>query len=355
MVNMMSHFDTVLLSMDEILIIPNQQLSAMLGADCYWEVMGSRLDGTHKKRCEMSNGWLMHIPCFSTTMTWPCLKYMAHFPSPTFSRAYDNQYVLYCCNISQGGQGWCFSPDDSGINPIQRTICGWCSPNAAVIATESPAVNVAPATPCCRGFCRGRPVVPQRYLRGSALRKVCAMWAALSCLAGIIPQLCGGHTTHIYFHTVYVSTNLRYSVILYKYIWKACVSIYMCVCVFVSAHVHTEINDDQCWSSRVRSLARVGGYEVFDHSYDAVVIGAGGAGTATSGDHGTWTYQPHIRPTCKGKGDIPDIPPISMALDGLTCFNHQQKPYLQRNGTWNGHRWWRWCDSISNEYQRMDG
>ena len=152
------------------------------------------------------------------------------------------------CNISQGGQGWCFSPDDSGINPIQRTICGWCSPNAAVIATESPAVNVAPATPCCRGFCRGRPVVPQRYLRGSALRKVCAMWAALSCLAGIIPQLCGGHTTHIYFHSLYVSTNLGYSVILYKYIWKACVSIYiyiyiiLYVCVFVSAHVHTEIN-----------------------------------------------------------------------------------------------------------------
>ena len=58
---------------------------------------------------------------------------------------------------------------------IQRTIGGWCSPNAAAIATESPAVNVAPATPCCRGFCRGRPVMPQRYLRGSALRKVCAM------------------------------------------------------------------------------------------------------------------------------------------------------------------------------------
>lgn len=144
--NMMSHFDTVLLSMDEILIVPNQQLSAMLGAHCYWEVMGSRLDGTHtqKKRCEMSNGWLMYIPCFSTTMTWPCLKYMAHFPSPTFSRAYDNQYVLYCCNISQGGQGWCFSPDDSGINPIQGTICGWCWPNAAVIATESPAVFTSP-------------------------------------------------------------------------------------------------------------------------------------------------------------------------------------------------------------------
>ena len=68
----------------------------------------------------MSNGWLMHIPCFSTTMTWPCLKYMAHFPSPTFSRAYDNQYVLYCCNISQGGQGWCFSPDDSGIVTSHR-------------------------------------------------------------------------------------------------------------------------------------------------------------------------------------------------------------------------------------------
>ena len=145
------------------------------------------------------------------------------------------------CNISQGGQGWCFSPDDSGINPIQRTICGWCSPNAAVIATESPAVNVAPATPCCRGFCRGRPVVPQRYLRGSALRKVCAMWAALSCLAGIIPQLCGGHTTHIYFHSLYVSTNLGYSVILYKYIWKACVSIYIYLynymCVYLSVHM----------------------------------------------------------------------------------------------------------------------
>ena len=88
------------------------------------------------------------------------------------------------------------------------------------------------------------------------------------------------------------------------------------MCAFVSAHAYR----DQCWSSRVRSLARVGGYEVFDHSYDAVVIGAGGAGTATSGDHGTWTYQPHIRPTCKGKGDIPDIPPISMALDGFNMF-----------------------------------
>lgn len=36
---------------------------------------------------------------------------------------------------------------------------------------------------------------------------------------------------------------------------------------------------------------RIGGYEVFDHSYDAVVIGAGGAGGRGAGRAGGWTKE----------------------------------------------------------------
>ena len=55
--------------------------------------------------------------------------------------------------------------------------------------------------------------------------------------------------------------------------------LYLCVCA------HVQIDISMSVIPGVRSLvARVGGYEVFDHSYDAVVIGAGGAGVATSVD-----------------------------------------------------------------------
>lgn len=53
-------------------------------------------------------------------------------------------------------------------------------------------------------------------------------------------------------------------------------STYLSTSISLCALVQIDINVGH---PGVRSLvARVGGYEVFDHSYDAVVIGAGGAG-----------------------------------------------------------------------------